>query len=402
MLRNTDKNQNNPRYDFDEIFCSFVLLSACLQTVRFLEYANETSFKLYHLVIALFIIYSFAKKESRWRIPHYGLLICMVIFLFSLLNFFTYGISSTIVGYCYMFGLIFALYNVAKNFSKEKIERTVQNAAVLLTLFISFNIVISSPEFAIFGGDRNFKLAIIPFFGGGTNLEATWLAIFGVFFKNNLKGTLYFVFCGVVSGLLYASRTGTALVLLAFLYVFLIKGTNSYKTLIPKMVFGITCFAILLIVLPALNLTIFERFFNQNEDNGMLGRLAMWSNIYGAWYSSPVYGVGAGNAILAIEQTSGVSFIEGNVHNYFAQVFLDFGSIGFVIYILLLVSFIKGIFAKKSISSIDASLLCILIASCFQFRGGDVLMGFMIGLFLIQHFREHSQRNYRNRVIASE
>jgi O-antigen ligase len=130
-----------------------------------------------------------------------------------------------------------------------------------------------------------------------------------------------------------------------------------------------------------LNPYLIERFLQIGNESGSLGRLKMWQYIYDAFATSPFFGYGAGNAIVAIENVSNYDFWEDNVHNYYAQTLLDFGIVGFLIFLsVMCFVFIKEL--KRRFSNFLGGYILIFgIASLVQFRGAEAIFWFVFGLY---------------------
>ena len=84
----------------------------------------------------------------------------------------------------------------------------------------------------------------------------------------------------------------------------------------------------------------------------------MWQYALSAFIDAPLFGNGAGNAVVHLKMVSGTPFSEGNIHNYPLQVLLDFGFIGFVFFIALILN-VMAIFRKERFSNpFAAYILC--------------------------------------------
>ena len=135
-----------------------------------------------------------------------------------------------------------------------------------------------------------------------------------------------------------------------------------------------------------------DRFLAIGEDKGSTGRMDMWQYALSAFIDAPLFGNGAGNAVVHLKMVSGTPFSEGNIHNYPLQVLLDFGFMGFVFFIALILN-VMAIFRKERFSNpFAAYILCWVVGSLFQFRGADALLAFFIAGYLLTTTMEPKAR----------
>ena len=94
------------------------------------------------------------------------------------------------------------------------------------------------------------------------------------------------------------------------------------------------------------------------------------------------FGYGAGNAIKGISGVSGLWYDEDNVHNLLFQMILDFGFVGGIIYIYIIIDFIKNNIKKILHNPFAMFIFTYIILGCIQFKGAELITFFLIGAFL--------------------
>lgn len=365
--------------------CLYIsILAICFQNISFLNFGEYASLKLYHIIIPLICIISFAQRRENWKLPSLPIFFTYIgIILISFLNVRKFGISSVLISYSYMFLCIALVWNLAECVSQKRVEEIVQNCALTLVLLIIIRVVGSGSPIDFFSNDVNYHLDTNTYIGGGVNLEATWVAIFCIFFNRDFKGVFYCICAGFVC-IAYASRAGLVLYSLALIYLMAFKGVKVGLKQLGALLLACIVIIIALYILYENGFTVIERFLTSGDDNGMRGRNLIWENIGSAWLKAPGIGAGAGNGIRLVETVSNIDFYEDNVHNYYAQVLLDFGILGALVFFCYVFAFLRQVFREKTVSASAAAIALYLCASFIQFRGGDVILGIFIGLYLVE------------------
>lgn len=211
-------------------------------------------------------------------------------------------------------------------------------------------------------------------YGGGPNLEATWLMLNAAFFRRTKIFWAFWVLSFSIS-ILYASRVGVVLGL-ALLFFHL----SSFPLRRASLVFPLLI-ATVGVLLNVINPYALVRFFQIGEEVGSKTRLEMWFGAWEALQEMPITGYGAGGALSAIERTTGKVFVEDNLHNYFLQVLLDFGMLGFIVWLLIVAYILNHANIPKG-DEYGTYLVLYLVAALVQFRGADPLFWFVMGLFV--------------------
>ena len=226
---------------------------------------------------------------------------------------------------------------------------------------------------------------MIPtFYGGGPNLEATWVAMAGVFLIGSRAFIPYLAGSAAIS-VAYASRVGliiVALVLMASMVGTLLRGHSagaSRRWILPVVLCVITVAG----VAAARGVTgadyIVRRFQSIGEDPGSTGRLTLWTGGVRVFSDHP-FGVGIGNAIPFAERAISAGITEDNLHNQYLQHLVETGVQGFVVYLLLVGVTWRRMFASRLHDPMLLYVGIYFLLAALQFRGGEALAWFILGL----------------------
>ena len=222
------------------------------------------------------------------------------------------------------------------------------------------------------------------FYGGGPNLEATWVAMAGAFLIGSRAFIPYMLGSAAIS-VAYASRVGliiVALVVMASVVGTLLRGRSAgaaRRWLLPVALCAITVAG----VAAARGVTgadyIVRRFQSIGEDPGSTGRLTLWTGGVRVFAEHP-FGVGIGNAIPFAERALSAGITEDNLHNQYLQHLVETGVQGLAVYLLLV-----GVTWRRMLASRlhDPMLLYVgiyFLLAALQFRGGEALAWFIFGL----------------------
>ncbi len=228
---------------------------------------------------------------------------------------------------------------------------------------------------------------IYTLYGGGTNLEATWLGLNTALFSNRKRLFYLLLVVTLTVSVIYASRVGVVIAFLVAGFKF-ISATTSRQERRAIITLGLLSLLAFVFFIDLDNLAekvyALQRFaeFGDSSDKGMAGRFAMWRYYGTALWESKLLGYGAGNGIYAVESVSGIDYIEDNLHNLYMQLLIEFGIIGLLLYLITVYNIsIKALKSRLS-NPIAIILLVYFIASLVQFRGTDALIWLYMGIFL--------------------
>jgi O-antigen ligase len=229
---------------------------------------------------------------------------------------------------------------------------------------------------------------ILPTFSvGGANLEATWVALAAVFFLGSAWFLPYAMLALAIS-LLYASRVGVIIVVLALLLGAVrsaaaqrqhgrARGNMARMAVIVCVIAGL-CSIIVAEYGDGLSYVV-QRFQSIGDEPGSVSRLSLWGGGVDVFVRHPL-GVGQGNAIPQLEREIGADVVENNLHNLYLQHLVETGLPGLAVYVAFgLVTcwrFVRGRFQDPLL----AYVLSYLVISSIQFSGGDPIVWFVWGL----------------------
>lgn len=376
------------RWNFKKLITFVLIVSCCFQNLILVDFGSF-ALKPFHLLGLFALLYTVWEKKVNWTVPSslfvFGVVAALGI---SLIGYMRFGVNSVVFNYSFMLVICCTFYNLGSDYSLKDWECLFRLAASFVMCAIFIKLLLNLDAIALFRSQPWMGHPVLPtFFGGGVNLEASWMALFIPFFGWNLTGLLYIILALLLS-FIYASRAGLMLAVLGVAYVFLGKYKGAPMKTKLMVLTGILVAGFVVLVLQGNALI--ERFLSIGTDPGSEGRFNMWRYAALAFKDAPMFGCGAGNATRHIDMLMpSAGILEDNVHMYPMQVLLDFGSVGAVIFAFFVISFIKRCYKNRLRSPFEAWLLFYLIASFVQFRGADVLLGVCLaGYFLRYGSRE--------------
>ncbi len=371
-----NKRTNNEKHF---MFMFFVLiLMTCFQ--RFSIFTVGTaSLKPFHLfaLVFLFEIY----RRYNWCVPNTVINLFYLFLLFNvLLNAGKWGVNGLVLNYIFGFYLMTIIITFGRDLNMDDWLRIFRMVAFVMIVAVYINSVINRDKIIYFfnnpwGGHP----AMNTFWGGGVNLEATWLAMLAFsFYKNRFRWVYLLLSFGISA--VYASRVGIILNLLCVLWMIIpMLNRNGIIRLIAIMILMLVVVRIL--YKQGLLDYVLDRFQETGDDRGSQGRLNMWQYVWPTIVDTP-WGCGLGNHMKALAKTAGKSFRDGNLHNLNMQNIIDLGWLGGLWYIGIVIGFIivemKNVFKNPFV----AMLMVYCVVSMLQFRGGEPLTFCILGVYM--------------------
>lgn len=370
-----------------EILIIILLLSFCFQNLN-LFVIGEQAIKVYRVIVILYMLLIIIKKQLV--IPSKkltGMLIYMTVV--SIANFFSIGIERLFFEYLFAFGILLVVYNIGKNIKLDDWFKIIQIVALIVLVAVTINVLVNFKEIINFHNNPyNEHPKYNSIFTGGVNLECTWIAMFAFFFSNKRKFAYAYIGLCMTISVLLSSRVGMIISIISFLYIFTKsivemrkqKDNKSLRLLIIGIIIAVIIATIIGITTNVFD-NIINRIMSVGKDGGSQGRIRMWKYVMEAFEKRP-FGYGAGNAIKGIKNVSGLWYDEDNVHNLLFQMILDFGFIGGIAYIYIIIDFIKNNIKKMWDNPFIMFILMYIVVGCIQFKGAELITFFMIGAFL--------------------
>ena len=371
------------------IYFTLLWLLLNLQTLTIIGWRNDHSMpiKVFHLFSFLGIIFFILKFYKKFpKLPQHVLLFFLFIVIIGPLQYLIYDFNKLYLAYIYSFFIFCVGYLSTYFLSESKIFKILKIITLVINIIILVKLVFHREELMRFIQSPDGHPYVFSIYGGGVNLEASWLALSTAFFIN--RRFFYYILFSIslLVDILYASRGG----LVISVTIFVIRFFSVYAVRLEKRF--IVFVGLLLIVLSPFFIDYsnliektyaLKRFsqFASDQDKGMQGRFAMWQYYPEAMWESKFLGLGAGNSIYGIEKVSKKDFSEDNLHNLYMQILLEFGIIPLLLYLSIVFKTAGGIIKSGFTNPIGVLLIAYFIASMSQFRGASPIFWLILGLF---------------------
>lgn len=216
---------------------------------------------------------------------------------------------------------------------------------------------------------------------GGRNIEASLLALLSIL----LLGTRAYPIAAGIAFLTSATMLSRAGLVGAAVSI----GIAAYRARKTRSYYFYTFIGVAMVVLIAglvvssvVDIPVLDRFNLQAEtqlEHKNVGRLALWNSATLALEHN-LFGYGVGNGVPLMEQISGLTFVENNVHNIYLQFLLE-GGIQSLLLFLLMVVHILFRPAEGQQRNLKAFLLLYLMLAFIEFSGYEAYFWFFVGMF---------------------
>lgn len=338
--------------------------------------------KPFHFVFIFAFFLATFYIRLKWRSFFYFAPFLIIVLLSSASSLLAENIEYTrlLPNYVFAFLVFFTSLGLARALPMDAQIKGLQVVGWLILFATIVKTLLSWPQIREYLADPYAHPEVFWFYGGGVNLEATFLSMNAAFYRRTKSFWFYWALSFILS-VVYASRVGILLgAILAFLQI---ASQRSWRAIF----LGIMLAIVAGIATYSLNPYAFTRFAQVGEETGSATRLEMWSGAWQALAGLPLLGYGPGSAIRAVEDISGQDFGEDNVHNYPLQVLLDFGLPGLMAWLIICVYILKNAGLLKG-NEYGTYTFLYLVAGMVQFRGAEPLFWFILGLLV-------AMRDYR-------
>ncbi len=354
--------------------------------------------RMHNIFFLFFIAYSLCRR--KWEIPKkyfYILLLFTEITFVWLVNVHKYGLSSGYISTVYGMLIMFFVASMVVYIDMDTVCRIFESVAIIVAVMIILNLLlhINRVVSSLATGWEHPDIDV--FFGGGVNIEATWMTMLGVFFRKKWRYR-YWIF-SVLLSVIYVSRTAIIVnILLLFLYLY----KDGKRKLMRNIFILMGIFSIVLFISYKMGIlnVILERFASTGNDNGSMGRLVIWKAVIKGIKNSP-FGVGCGNTMDYLKETYGLLRSENNAHNIYLQCFLENNIVGFLLFISGIVKLYWTEFKNRFSNPCGLLLVLYTFQGMFQMQLKEPLMFLVLALYLTlpyeyQEFIIDSQRKELN------
>lgn len=242
-------------------------------------------------------------------------------------------------------------------------------AILFLAVFVKNALYARDLVAAMTGGqDALWDVAWIT--AGGPNIEASILAFMLVPFLHRRAFWPLAAFV-LLCGLAYQSRTGLIMLLLVLVYKAL-NGTRRAGRILAWFSVGAA------VVVAASSAAVADRFANIGEEaNAEMGRAFLWAAGATVVQERP-QGLGPGQGIRYVEDTTGINLVENNFHNIYLQAAIDYGWIASLLLVALALRRISWLRTHPSPFVVMSCLY--LVSGTVEFVGTDTIGWLFIGV----------------------
>ena len=282
------------------IFLIFLLLLQ-LQILSIYEIGNS-GFRLkyghaFSLALLPPLLIGFKYLRFPWQLG--GLLAFILIhttIAYSIYNFNYTLVKFIFSAYCLLLGFYFQ--KKLGYFSCLKIFRII-SFIMIVAVLIKVAIYWSAFFEGVVG--RQWKPQILLYYGGGPNLESTFIALSSLFFLRT-KFYYYMVSATLLISILYVSRTATVVSFITLIYPILgiLKKRSYDRLIVAGAVISIVGYIALRFLAGKYIIYRFERLTEGLE--ALSGREEIWAFVLGEFLENPL-GYGLGNGIIPIKES---------------------------------------------------------------------------------------------------
>lgn len=317
------------------ILSCLVLLSTGLQKLSLLQ-LDSAGIKPIHIIVIAVFIFNFKQISLRPEITPLAL---------QLTFFGVWSIAIAATSYFDMMSLnflfsAFALVVLSSAFNWKfsdtllglRIAAAIILAATIITILFNFGEYQNAISAGLESGAR--PLAEGPFFSGGINIQASWIAIFGALFSRSILWFAIYFIPALAVQLFYMSRAG----LLALIIVGIFTLVYHRRAILIRLGKAVTAIVIISILVVSSFIISFSglwgRFLIIGAEPGSQGRLKLWSVAIDTIIERPLTGWGVGNEVPVFRNYFSIRILEDNLHNSLLTALFAAGVLGLLVYLL--------------------------------------------------------------------
>lgn len=339
---------------------------------------SELSLQWHHLVGAAGIAAWLAR--GKLRLPRKPLTaLCAYALLLTALLLPRYGLGGRAINALYAFCIYLAVYGLCERLRADDVARVMRSAGLIYAALVAVNTLRCLPSVLDCLLGRRPHPAIQTWIGGGVNIEASYLALFSVFFLRG-RGWWYWAFALMISAG-YGSRTGILLDVLALsMALFARAGRLTRRKLLSSLALAAAGAGFAWALWRAHLLDhVFARFASIGVESGSLGRMRLWNTVPRILAENPL-GCGLGNAIALARRYAGIEFLESNLHNVYLQQLVELGLPGFALWLGALLGVARLAWRRRFRDPVCNGILLFAAGFLLQFVGTEPLFFAMMAL----------------------
>ena len=208
------------------VFLFTIFLFFCCAQNLIIYSFGTIALKYCHVFSLLFLPGLFLKNKIK---PPNKIIMFFIIFVtvHAVALSFNYSISGNILNYIFGLYIILIQINMADDFSLDDWLNIIQSVGVIIMLWVIIKDYYEREAIISFIRHPYGHPSISTVFGGGVNLEATWLALMGFAFKK--RGALIYNLISTVISAVYASRASLLVNILWILWFLIPSFKNENK-----------------------------------------------------------------------------------------------------------------------------------------------------------------------------
>lgn len=345
------------------------------------------SLKLYHCILAV-VGAGLLLRGRLVRVRPEMVVYFSVTLVCSALAAFAFGVQSRpLINAVFMIFAGMSGATLATSLGRARTLGALRLASAILIVAVVVKAILNVQAFVTFYANPQGHPILPTFCTGGPNLEATWVALGAFFFLGSAWFIPYAALTLAVS-LLYASRVGVILVVLAALasaarWIAINQLTGWSRGAVMRML-AMASVVVALGTAGAIQYGdglsyVVKRFQSIGDEPGSLGRLTLWRGGVAVFARYP-FGVGQGNAVPALEHEIGTDVPENNLHNLYLQHLVETGLPGLAVYLAFAIVTWRRYVSGRFQDPLLAYVLGYVVISVIQFSGGDPILWLVWGL----------------------
>lgn len=388
------------------VLLTALLLAACIQNIVLFDIG--ASFKLAHLAGVLLFPVALLQRPAR-PLGKFWWASVGVLAAYTAVTYLVFGFNSWLLNGVFCVYAVWCVWKLSGDLDRKDWLLIFRTAAVVMLVLVVANMLFQFEKIWKFMLSPGFYHPVYnTIFGGGPNLDASWIGLFCFVMGGTVWWRPYYT-ASVVISLLTNSRAGLLANGAFAVWLFVHWAWEAWK---EKKVFHVhydrkkSVLSIVLAVCimgayglaqaAALHGGVFvtepDASFSQStgetsdkgaatslldnltdrmtavgDEPGSEGRLNMWQHIPTVLVQNPL-GYGLGNGIEAVRNCDPENISEGNLHNIYFQVLLDFGVPGAILLLAAVFIFIKKELPTLAAWPVAAFILCYLCLGMIQYR----------------------------------